>query len=309
MILKVKDTLSALQKLAQYYRSKFNDIYIIGITGSSGKTTCKELTAAVLSKKAPTVMNKGNLNSEIGLPLSVFSIRDYHRYGVFEMGMNRAGEMDILIDVLKPEFGIITNIGTAHIGMLGSQDKIAEEKTKIFLNNNSFKSGLMYAKDSYAENVASLTQNKVKLYDAEHLTGLKSIEDCGINGSIFHFDKGDISLNLIGFYNVQNAAAAIKTAEKLSVDFRLIKEGIESVRALFGRGEIYNGAVTLISECYNSNKEAVLSAVDFIDELDWKGRKTVLIGSVLELGDQSEDIHSEIGRRIAGSKLMLLFLR
>ena len=307
MILKVKNTLSALQELAGYYRSKFDNIYIIGITGSSGKTTTKELTAAVLSKKAPTIMNKGNLNSEIGLPLSVFSIRDYHRYGVFEMGMNRPGEMDILIDVLKPEFGIITNIGTAHIGMLGSQDKIAEEKTKIFLNNDSFKYGLMYAKDSYAENVASLTNNKVKLYDAEHLSGIKSIEDCGINGSVFHFDKGDISLNLIGQYNVQNAAAAFKTAEKLSVDFELVKEGIESVRALFGRGEIYNGDITVISECYNSNKEAVLSAVDFIDKLDWNGRKTVLIGSVLELGDQSEDIHSEIGKRIAESKIDAAF--
>ena len=91
----------ALQKLAEYYRSKFNNLFVIGITGSSGKTTTKELTASILARKAPTVMNKGNLNSEIGLPLSVFSIRDYHRYGVFEMGMNRSGEMDILINVLK----------------------------------------------------------------------------------------------------------------------------------------------------------------------------------------------------------------
>ena len=299
MIVKVPDTLSALQLLAGYYRSKFDDLYIVGITGSSGKTTTKELVAAVLSQKAPTVMNKGNLNSEIGLPLSVFSIRDYHRFGVFEMGMNRAGEMDILINVLKPEFGIVTNIGTAHIGILGSQEKIAEEKTKIFLNNRSFKKGLMYARDSYAENVASITSNKVKLYDAEHLSGILSVEDMGISGSVFHFEKGDIFLNLIGPHNVQNAAAAVKTAEELSIDFKSIKNGIESVKALFGRGEIYKGAVTVVSECYNSNKEAVLTALDFMENLDWKGRKAVLIGSVLELGDKSEEIHSEIGRQIA----------
>ena len=303
MILRVPDTLAALQALAEYYRSKFSGLFVIGITGSSGKTTTKELVAAVLSQKSPTVMNKGNLNSEIGLPLSVFSIRDYHRFGVFEMGMNRAGEMDILINVLKPEFGIITNIGTAHIGLLGSQDKIAEEKTKIFLNNKSFKKGLIYAKDSYAENVASITSNKVKLYDAEHLSGLVSLEDKGIDGSVFHFEKGDISLNLIGPYNLQNAAAAVRTAEELSVDFQSIKKGIESVKALFGRGEIYRGAVTVISECYNSNREAVLNAMDFLESLDWKGRKAVLIGSVLELGERSGEIHSEIGRRIAESSV------
>ncbi len=307
MILKVSDTLSALQLLARYYRSKFNDLFVIGITGSSGKTTTKELVASILAEKAPTVMNKGNLNSEIGLPLSVFSIRDFHKYGVFEMGMNRAGEMDILIDVLKPEFGIITNIGTAHIGMLGSKEKIAEEKTKLFLNNSSFKSGLMYAKDSYAENVASLTSNRVKLYDAEHLEGIKSVEDRGVRGSIFHFEEGDICLSLIGPYNVQNAAAAVKTARQLGIDFNCIKKGIENVSALFGRGEVYEGDVTVISECYNSNKEAVVSALDFLKQLDWKGRKAVLVGSVLELGNQSEEIHSEIGKYIASSSLDAAF--
>lgn len=307
MIIKTENTLSSLQKLAEYYRSKFKDLFMIGITGSSGKTTTKELTAAVLAGKAPTVMNKGNLNSEIGLPLSVFSIRDCHRYGVFEMGMNRAGEMDILIDVLKPEFGIITNIGTAHIGILGSQDKIAEEKSKIFLNNSSFKSGLIYSKDSYAENIASITGNKVKLYDAEHLSGIISIEDKGISGSVFHFDKGDISLKLIGPYNVQNAAAAIKTAEELSVDFSDIKKGVESVTALFGRGEIHEGAVTVISECYNANMESVFSAVDFLENIDWKGRKAVLLGSILELGDKSEEIHSIIGRKISESLIDAAF--
>ena len=303
MIIRVANTLSALQMLAGYYRSKFPALFVVGITGSSGKTTTKELIASVLSQKSPTVMNKGNLNSEIGLPLSVFSIRDYHRFGVFEMGMNRSGEMDILINILKPEFGIITNIGTAHIGLLGSQDKIAEEKTKIFLNNSSFKKGLMYAKDSYAENVASITSNRVKLYDADHLAGLLSIEDKGISGSVFHFEKGDINLKLIGPYNVQNAAAAVRVAEELSVGFESIKKGIESVNALFGRGEIYKGEVTVVSECYNSNREAVLNAIDFLENLDWKGRKAVLIGSVLELGDKSGEIHSQIGRRIAESSV------
>jgi UDP-N-acetylmuramoyl-tripeptide--D-alanyl-D-alanine ligase len=307
MILKTADTLSALQLLAKYYRSKFKELFVIGITGSSGKTTTKELIASVLSADSPTVMNEGNLNSEIGLPLSVFNIRDFHKYGVFEMGMNRVGEMDILIDVLAPEFGIITNIGTAHIGMLGSKEKIAEEKSKIFLNNKSLETGLIYANDSYAENIAALSGNKVRLYDVEHMAGLLSVEDKGIAGSILHFDEGDISLSLIGSYNVLNAAAAVTAARKLSVGFSSIKKGLENVSALFGRGEIREGFVTVISECYNANLEAAVSAVNFLENLDWKGKKVVLIGSILELGNRSEEIHSSLGKVIAESSLDAAF--
>ena len=307
MIIKTADTLSALQLLAKYYRAKFKDLFVIGITGSSGKTTTKELIASILSAESPTVMNEGNLNSEIGLPLSVFNIRDFHKYGVFEMGMNRVGEMDILIDVLAPEFGIITNIGTAHIGMLGSKEKIAEEKSKIFLNNKSLRTGLIYANDSYAENIAALSGNKVRLYDIEHMDGLLGVEDKGIGGSILHFDEGDISLSLIGSYNVLNAAAAVTTARELSVGFSSIRKGLEKVSPLFGRGEIREGFVTVISECYNANFEAAVSAVNFLENLDWKGKKVVLIGSILELGDKSENIHNSLGKVIAESSLDAAF--
>ena len=150
-ILKVQDTLKALQDLARFYRDKFPEIRMVGITGSSGKTTTKELTASILSKLGSTVCSKGNLNSEIGLPLSMFSIRSCHKFGVFEMGINHKGEMDAMVGVLHPQVGVVTNIGTAHIGILGSQDNIAIEKGKIFSANPSLEAGFVNEKDDYAD--------------------------------------------------------------------------------------------------------------------------------------------------------------
>ena len=124
----VENTLYALQHIACMYVKKFPKLIKIGITGSNGKTTTKEILAHLLSEKYSVIMNQGNLNSETGLPLSVFAIREYHEVGIFEMGMNRRGEISELASVLLPDVGVITNIGTAHIGILGSKDAIAEEK-------------------------------------------------------------------------------------------------------------------------------------------------------------------------------------
>lgn len=128
----VKNNLKALQDAARYYLSKFPNLYKIGITGSSGKTTTKEILASIYSKKYNTVSTKGNLNSETGLPLSVFEVRPEHEAGIFELGMNRKGEIAEIASVLLPNAAIITNIGTAHIGILGTKQAIAEEKKEIF---------------------------------------------------------------------------------------------------------------------------------------------------------------------------------
>ena len=133
----VDHTMYALQDAAAAYVQKFPNLVRIGVTGSSGKTTTKEILAAVLSTRFSVVMNQGNLNSETGLPLSVFQIRDHHQVGVFELGMNRRGEIAEIARVLAPNLGVITNIGTAHIGILGSRDAIAQEKKQVFWNFSS----------------------------------------------------------------------------------------------------------------------------------------------------------------------------
>ncbi len=131
-IVAVADTLAGLQDLARAHMQSVPRVTRIAVTGSNGKTTTKEIIGAILGRSAPTAMNEGNLNSEVGLPLACCAIAAEHRYAVLEMGMNHVGEMDVLVDIARPDLALITNIGTAHIGLLGSQDAIAAEKKKVF---------------------------------------------------------------------------------------------------------------------------------------------------------------------------------
>ena len=147
----VENTLEALQKSAARYVEKFPHLIKIGVTGSSGKTTTKEILVSILSQKYKVISNKGNLNSETGLPLSVFNIRAEHECGVFEMGMNRENEIGEIASVLKPRFAVVTNIGTAHIGILGSRENIAKEKAKIFSYFGGFGTGVIPVDDEFSD--------------------------------------------------------------------------------------------------------------------------------------------------------------
>ena len=290
----VENTLQALQLLSKKYREQFKEIFIIGITGSSGKTTTKELLASILSKEGLTVWNEGNLNSETGLPLSIFRIRKEHRFGVFELGMNHQGEMDILVDILMPDFAVLTNIGTAHIGLLGSRDKIAEEKMKIFHKSGNLKAGIIYENDDYAAEILKKFPSCVTAYGVESQKEEIRAEYKGLSGTLIQLGGESVNFPLIGRHNLLNCLAAVKTAKYLGVSDEKIKLALEEAKPLAGRGEIINGNVTVISDCYNSNRESVKAALDFFDSIPWEGRKAVLLGSILELGSDSERIHSDV---------------
>ncbi|MCL2295220.1 MAG: UDP-N-acetylmuramoyl-tripeptide--D-alanyl-D-alanine ligase [Spirochaetes bacterium] len=293
-VITVDDTLKALQALAKNYRSKFKNISIIGITGSNGKTTTKELLAAIFEQDAPTVMNEGNLNSETGLPLALFGIREIHKYGVFEMGINHPGEMAVLADVAMPDYAILTNIGTAHIGNMGSRERIAEEKMKIFGAPEKLKKGIVHEKDDFAKMMKDKYGDKMDYFGLDSQSDYLSYEDSGLAGNIVFLGKEKIAFSLIGRHNLLNAAAAIKMAKIFNVSDSKIKEGIEKVTSFFGRGEIFSGNITVVFDAYNSSKEAVKTMVDFADKLSWNGRKIILLGSVFETGDKSEEIHGFI---------------
>ncbi|MCP5514639.1 MAG: UDP-N-acetylmuramoyl-tripeptide--D-alanyl-D-alanine ligase [Spirochaetales bacterium] len=306
----VKDTLRALQVLAREYRAKFENIFIVGITGSSGKTTTKELLASILAKENLTVMNEGNLNSETGLPLSIFRIRPAHRFGVFEMGINHAGEMDVLVDILRPDYAVLTNIGTAHIGLFGSKERIANEKMKIFHSFGNLKAGIVYENDDFTPQILADSRygKKISLYGLESQKNEVSVIDKGLSGTEITLGKERIAFPLIGNHNLLNALAALKAAEYLGIDDVKIKEALEEAKPLFGRGEITNTPVTVISDCYNSNLESVKAALDFLDSIPWSGRKAVLLGSILELGDSSDAIHNKVADMAAQSCADAVFL-
>ena len=307
-ILKVQDSLTALQALARFYREKFPEIKMVGITGSSGKTTTKELTASVLSKLGSTVCSKGNLNSEIGLPLSMFNIRSHHKFGVFEMGINHKGEMDALVGVLHPQIGVVTNIGTAHIGNMGSQDNIAIEKGKIFSANSALEAGFVCENDMYADYL----QHQVgeRDYFTYGASMASDFELKGTAGSEFTFGDERIHFPLMGKYNFQNAMAAAAVGRYLGASDRQIKEALEGASTMFGRGELFKaGGVDVLCDCYNANLEAVMAVVDFAAEAASSVSRVVFVlGSLLEQGDESDSIHAKIGRKLSYSDAAGIFL-
>jgi UDP-N-acetylmuramoyl-tripeptide--D-alanyl-D-alanine ligase len=300
----VQDTLRALQDAAMAYLGLFSGLLRIGITGSAGKTTTKEITAAIISREKKVVMNRGNLNSETGLPLSVFDVRPWHQVGVFELGMNRPGEIAELARVLKPNVALITNIGSAHIGLIGSKAGIAEEKKSIFAEFSGGETALIPAEEEYRDFLARGIRGKVRFYGLDGV----ALHDLGLSGSEITWAGEKVRFALPGKHNVRNALAAAAIAREVPVSDRAIREGFASVKAIFGRGEVLEGRVTLIRDCYNANPESSAQALAFCDDLDYPGRKIYVMGSMLELGKDSPEAHRELGRLLASSRAGKVFL-
>ncbi len=290
----VENTLRALQDAAGAYLDKFPRLMRVGITGSSGKTTTKEIVGSIFSQKYNVVMNEGNLNSETGLPLSVFKVRKEHEVGVFELGMNRRGEISEIARVLRPALALITNIGTAHIGILGSQQAIAEEKKEIFSFFESTSTGFVPEDDPWGDFLSDVRSGSVLRYGKTSTPGFTGARGLGIDGTLIRYEGRDVRFPLPGPYNLKNALGAIALARHAGVGADKIKAGIESVKPLFGRAEIVRGDVTLMLDCYNANPDSMESALEFCRDLEWAGRKIFVLGSMLELGEESPQAHRKV---------------
>ncbi|MCL2174639.1 MAG: UDP-N-acetylmuramoyl-tripeptide--D-alanyl-D-alanine ligase [Treponema sp.] len=303
-----QNTLKGLHDCARLYLEKFKSLKKVGVTGSSGKTTTKEIAAAIISAEKKTVMNKGNLNSETGLPLSVFEVNNSHEVGVFELGMNRKNEILEIAGVLKPNIAAITNIGSAHIEYFGSKDKIFNEKKCIFNFLNINDVALIPADDDYAEKLSRNVNGKVKFYGEKCFKELEGTRSLGLEGTEIIWNGVKINFALPGKHSLHDALAAIAIAKEIPVSNSAIKQGLESVKPLFGRLEILKGRVTVIQDCYNANPESTSSSIDFCDSVEWAGRKVYIIADMLELGDASRGAHEKIGSQLAESKADAVFL-
>lgn len=310
-VVAVENTLSALQLIAEKYVSCFPDLVKIAVTGSSGKTTTKELLTAILRKKYKVVTNRGNLNSETGLPLSVFQITKSDQIGVFEMGMNRKNEIKELSKVLKANFALITNIGTAHIGILGSRDDIASEKKHVFDYVSASGAVFLNPMDDYAAMLKKGVVGAVIPYGnfvSEAESGVKYIKDCALSGTDFELDGTPIHLGLSGIYNYTNALAAIAVAKRFGVTTLQIKEALEAVRPMASRMEtlavtLKTGVrATLIKDCYNANPDSMRNVLEFCKSLNASSVIYVL-GDMLELGDQARTAHEAVGAIVASDKV------
>lgn len=304
----VPDSLGGLQKAARAWRMRYPSLVRVGITGSSGKTTTKECLGRILARKYRTAVNPGNLNSEIGLPQAMFLLRPEHEAGVFEMGINHEREMDALVRVWEPSHALITNIGTAHIGILGSREAIAREKKKIFSRISETGAAFAWEDDDFLSLLAEELPSGLRTFGPRTLEGLQGFRDAGLDGWVLRYQGVDIAFPLPGMHNLLNALAAAALAAALGCGPDAVREGLEGVKALFGRSEIFRGSVTVFRDCYNSNPDSAARVLDFCDSLTWPGRRVYALGSMLELGTESEAEHRALGRRAGHSRADALLL-
>ncbi|MGP1576336.1 MAG: UDP-N-acetylmuramoyl-tripeptide--D-alanyl-D-alanine ligase [Treponema sp.] len=300
----VENTLAALQAAAKCYIARFPQLVKIGITGSNGKTTTKELLGSIFSQKYTTIINKGNLNSETGLPLSVFEIREYHEIGIFEMGMNRKGEIAELAAILQPDIAVITNIGTAHIGMLGSKDAIAAEKKEIFSYFTEVSAGFVPETDEYVDFLKKTPRGRIFTYGAAD-----SVISHSLHGTTIIYKNIQIDFPLLGKHNVQNAFAAIAVAEYYGIPLNVIKTGLEKAQPLFGRSQLITApSLTYLLDCYNANPDSMQAGLAFCATLPDSYRKVYVLGSMKELGEESEAAHYHLCNAAAETDAAALFL-
>ena len=325
--IKVDDTIAALQAAAAYYRSLFST-KIIGITGSVGKTTTKEMIAAALETKLNVLKTKGNMNSQIGLPLMMFYLEEDTEVAVIEMGMSEVGEMSRLAAVAKPEIAVVTNIGVSHIGQLGSKENIRKEKmniidrfaggNKVFVNGNDV---LLQELKGYVQEAKNGKFPKAELFDEETAAKLKDIivEEFGTEdaceykatkiknvgeGMQFQYSsanyKEEITLSVLGLHNVNNALVALAVAEQLGIEPSVAKKGLKEYAPIAMRGQIYeNKGMKIVDDTYNASPDSMKSGVAMLLEMDGLERRIVVLADVLELGEVSRDCHYGVGTYIA----------
>ncbi|MDX1660417.1 MAG: UDP-N-acetylmuramoyl-tripeptide--D-alanyl-D-alanine ligase [Gemmatimonadota bacterium] len=298
----VEEGRRALQALAHYHRRRLATT-VVGITGSNGKTTTKELVAAVLSQEFCTTATEGNLNNQIGVPLTLLAIGDHHAWAVVEMGMNQPGEIAPLAAISEPSIGIVTNIAASHLEGVGSLDDVLEEKMALprSLGADDL---LVYCGDQaiLREAVAGLPCRRVS-YGLERGNDVApeswSLDEDG-RGS-FVLEGRTYRLRLAGRHNVVNALAAVAVGREAGLDAGRIAVGLAEPDALPMRMQLERwGDVVALVDCYNANPESVLSAARTLSSLGGTRRRIAVLGEMLELGDRADELHAEVGRELAG---------
>ena len=307
LLIPVADPLRDLHAIAREWRTRFPGLKRIGITGSNGKTTTKEMLASILGSAGATVYSHGNYNSDIGLPLEVLRIRDFHAFGVFELGMNRPGEIGELAELVEPEIAVITNVGSAHIGMVGSRRAIAEEKKQITSRFTGSQTAVLPASGEFARFLATEIRGKVIRYGRSS-AGVQRVEQRGLEGSTLYLKEGEVHLRLAGDHMVANALAALTVARLLDVPFEAIRNGIESIGPMFGRTEVIEGRVTILQDCYNANPESMATALELLERTAASGRRIAILGAMKELGAESEHSHRALVQRALSTNLDELWL-
>ncbi len=305
----VDDTSKALKVLAAWHRKKHN-IPVIGITGSVGKTSTKDMIACVLSKQYEVLKTQGNFNNEIGLPLTLLNLNGKHETAVIEMGMSGFGEISRLTAIAEPQIAVITNIGVSHIEKLGSQQGILKAKLEILEGLKPNGLVVLNGDDPLLRGLNGSLNYKTVYYGMD--CGLDYIatdyESLGESGTRFNVKVGEqtykVSIPVPGIHNVYNALAAIAVGIEMKIPMNNIIEGIESYSPGNMRQNIisFNG-IKIINDAYNASPQSMQAAINVLEELCSKTRGIAVLGDMLEMGDMSARLHYSVGSFIKDKKI------
>ncbi len=298
-LLVVKDARLALGKLAAFWRSRFG-IPVIAITGSNGKTTVKEMLASILREKGEVLATKGNLNNDIGLPLTLLGLRREHRFAVIEMGMNHPGEIRYLCSIASPDFALVTNAASAHLEGLGSVAAVARAKGEIFEGLKQEGTAIINADDAYAPLWRDLAKSRnivdFGLNSGAGVTARYVLDEYG-SDIVLNTPEGEIGtrLQVPGLHNVRNALAAAAAASAAGIDAKAIGQGLAKFAGVAGRMQRKTGkkGAVLVDDTYNANPDSVRAAIAWLSNA--KGKTLLILGDMGELGPDSSKLHGEIG--------------
>jgi len=301
--IQVKDSFQALKDIAEFYRMQL-DVKIIGIAGSVGKTSTKEMVASVISQKYHVQKTAGNFNNEVGVPLTIFTIDESHEVAVVEMGISDFHEMSRLSKIVKPDICIMTNIGPCHLEKLIDLDGVLKAKTEIFESMNKAGNVILNGDDEKLRTVKRVHDKTPMFFGRGDSNDVyaKDVKNKGLLGTectiCFKGGSFSVTVPLPGEHHVMNALAATQAGLILKMSVDEIREGIESVKATTGRSNIIStDKYIVIDDCYNANPKSMKAALDLLSLADSK--KAAVLGDMFELGSEEEELHGQIGQYVS----------
>lgn len=308
--IRVASTFQALKDMAEFYRSTLT-LPVIGITGSVGKTSTKEMIASVLNVKYRTLKTAGNFNNEVGLPLTVFRIREEHEAAVLEMGISDFGEMHRLSKIARPDVCVITNIGICHLEFLGDRDGVFRAKTEIFDFAKEGASVIVNGDDDKLRTLKERNDLPCTLFgmDASNDIYAEHVENLGLDGTTCDistpYGKFSVHIHIPGIHSVYNAMAGTCVGLSLGLTLEEIKTGIEQAQTISGRNHlIHTSLYTIMDDCYNASPVSMKASIDVLSTA--LGRKVAILGDMGELGPEEGKLHYGVGEYVGEKNMDLL---